>query len=255
LDSSAKRFLINLVVVALAGWLGGNWLLGGPSLSKDYLESHRVEHEHYLEIVKSDAYKRYMQRPHLVDLESDTALRDRIGFVETYVAQEAFESEQHRLELRSLFFDFFNVALVVVLVIRFARRPFLAFIDGQIETIRERLNQAARSRKAAAARVAAAREKHARLHEEELRVNAETEHRLERELADLASASHYSLGQYERDLAERKKAAEHAAELTVRRRLVEKAIEDLKSALAVEDSPARQDQFVAQFIDRLEGAK
>lgn len=253
MDTGVKRFLIKLAVVALAGWVAGNWLLGSPSLSKVYIADHRAEHEHYLEITKSDVYKRYTQRPHLFNLDADPAFRQRVEFVADYIKNDAFVEEQHRLELRSLFFDFFNAGLVVVLVLRLGRKPFLNFVDAQVAAIRERLNQAARSQKAAAARLAAAREKNARLHEQEMKVNAETEHRLERELADLASASHYSLGQHERDLAERKKAAEHAAELTVRRALVDQAIADLEAQLAEGDAEARQDHFVGQFIDRMEG--
>lgn len=255
MKAETKRFLITLTLVALAGWIGGNWLLGAPGLSRDYLEAHRAEHDHYLEVIKSESYRRYMQRPHLVDLAQDPTLQQRIDYVNAYTSGETFVSEQHRVELRNLFFEFFNAALVVVLILKLGRKPLLDFIDGQTTTIRERLNQAARSRKAATARLTAAQDKTAHIHEEEMRISAQTESRLEREMAELANANHYSFGLHERDLVERKKAAEHAAELAVRIALVDRAIADLTAQHGKNDGPDQQDRYIQQFIQGLEAGR
>jgi F0F1-type ATP synthase membrane subunit b/b' len=251
-NSKTKQFLILLVCVALTGWIGVNWLLGPPGLSKDYLAEHRAAHESYLEVIKSDDYKRYIQRPDLVHLEAVPRLRQRVELVNAYVSNEAFQTEQHRIHLYTLFFELFNAAIVVVLVLRLAKAPLLSFLDTQVEELRERINQAARSRKSSLGRRAGIEDKLAHIAEEELRLNAETENRLERELAELAEANHYSLGLHERELAERKRAETHAAELVLKRRLVDEAVDALVAQISANQSPESHDKLIDQFNADLE---
>ena len=252
MDPKTKKFLLLLVGIALVGWITVNWLFGPPGLSSEYLAKHRVEHEHYLEAIKSDDYKHYMQRPHLVDLEANPRLQERIALVDAYLAGESFQAEQHRLHLYTLFFEFFNAALVVVLILRLAKAPLLSFLDRQIEELREKINQAARSKKSALGRRAAIEDKLAHVHEEELKLNAETETRLERELAELAEANHYSFGLHERELAERKKAEAHAIELALKRKLVDAAVHDLIEQTRTGLSPEGHDRLIRQFTRDVE---
>ena len=51
--SPAKRFLLTFAIVSLVVWIGGNILMGPPGLSRPYLDEHKAEHDHYLEIIKS----------------------------------------------------------------------------------------------------------------------------------------------------------------------------------------------------------
>ena len=252
MDSKSKRFLMLLATVAVAGWIALNWLLGPPGYSSDYLAGHHAQHELYVEAIKSDGYKHYMQRPHLVDLEQFPHLQHQVTLVENYEASEAFQAEQHRLHLYKLFFEFFNAGLVVVLVVRFGKKPILGFLDGQIEEIRDKITQASRSRKSAQSRRAAIEDKLAHIHDEELRINASTESRLEREMAELAEANHYSLGLHQRELAERKKAENHAAEQAIKRQIVSVAIEDLIEKARANQSPESHDKLVRQFLADVE---
>ena len=250
-----KKFLTLLTVCAFAGWIGGNWLLGPPGLSSGYLAEKRAEHEHYIEIIKSADYKRYSQRPHLVDLSEQPGLQGRVAFVEQYTANEAFQAEQHRIELYYLFFEFFNAALVVVLIVRLAKAPLFRFLEGEIEALREKMNQAARSRKTAVARRAAAEVKLDLLPETEMKLHAETEHRMERELQEVAEAKHYRLGLQERELAERKAAALHNAEVALKRRLVNEAITALTQSIRDEQSADKHAALIDDFLSELEARR
>lgn len=255
MSPETKKFLITLTVVALAGWIGGNWLLGPPGLSPAYLADKRAEHEHYIEIIKSAEYKRYSQRPHLVDLSENPALEERVAYVEAYTSAEAFQEEQHRIELYSLFFEFFNAGLVVVLVVRLGRAPLYTFLGEQIDALREKMNQATRLRKSALSRRAAAEEKIANLPEMEMRLHAETERRLERELAEYSEANHYSMGLQERELAERKKAVVHQAEVALKTRLVDGAIANLVAELRDGQSEHQHTVMVDDFLNEIEAKR
>lgn len=252
MNSNTKKFLLTLATVAVAGWLAVNWLLGPPGLSSEYLAATQGKHEQYLEAIKSDSYKHYIQRPHLADLENDPHLRHFVALVEEYESNSAFKAEQHRIHLYSLFFEFFNAGIVVVLVLRLAKAPLLQYLDGQIDELRDKINQAARSRKSAVGRRAAVEDKLAHIDEEELKVNATTEARLERELAELAEANHYSLGLHQRELAERKKAEIHAAELAVKRKIVETAMESLTAQIKSNQTAENHDRLIQQFATDLE---
>ena len=252
MNPKTKKFLILLVGVALVGWISVNWLLGPPGLSRDYLTANRVNHERYLEVVKSDDYKRYIQRPQLFDLESNPELQKRVDFVASYVANEAFQTEQHRIHLYTLFFEFFNAGIVAVLVVRLAKDPLLRFLDTQVEELREKISQAARTRKSAVGRRANVEDKLSHIHEEELKLNAKTERRLERELAELAEANHYSFGLHERELAERRKAEAHAAELTLKRKLVGAAIESLTAQAKAGQTVTKHDALIREFVKDVE---
>ena len=255
MNPDVKRFLILLTCCALAGWVGGNWLLGPPGLTAEYLAGKHAEHEHYIAIIKNPAYKRYIQRPHLVDLDGQPELKAQVAFVAEYTAGEAFQGEQHRIELYYLFFEIFNAGLVVVLVVRFAKAPLYNFLGGQIEALREKMNQAARSRKSALSRRAAAEAKLDRLPETEMKLHAETEQRLERELHEAAEANHYSLGLQERELAERKKAALHNAEIALKSRLVDAAIADLTKSIREGQTAEKHADLIGGFLRELEARR
>ncbi len=252
MNATTKRFLILLACTALVGWISVNWLLGPPGLSSAYLASHSVDHERYLEAIKNDAYKHYVQRPHLVNLDENPELKQRVALVAAYTDGKAFQAEQHRIHLYSLFFEIFNATIVVVLVLRLAKAPLLQYLDVQIEELRDKINKAARSRKSALGRRGIAEEKIAHIDDEEMKLNANTETRMERELADLAEASHYSFGLHERELSERKKAEAHKAELALKHRLVYDAIDLLIKQVQEEESAEGHDALIHQFTHDLE---
>jgi len=252
LNPETKRFLLLLTGVAMAGWIAANWLLGPPGHSRAYLDAHGAAHDRYLETVKSDDYKRYIQRPHLVDLDEQPNLQARIEHVAAYTNSEAFQAERHRIHLYGLFFEIFNAAIVVILVVRLAKPPLLKFLDGQIEELREKINQAARSRKSALGRRTAIAEKLANVHEDELKLQADTEARLERQMAELAEANHYSLSLHQRELIERKKAEVHGARIAMKRKIIDAAVASLVGQTRAHQTPEGHDALVRQFAADVE---
>ena len=73
-----------------------------------------------------------------------------------------------------------------------------------------------------------------------------------KELAELGEANYYSLGMKERELQERKQGVMHAAELRMRRELVNTAIRELTAELTEKGGDALLDQDVTRFVAQLE---
>ena len=259
--SDTKRFLLIFFGAALIVWLGINFRLGPPGLSSAYLYGEdgeggfKADHDHYLDIIKSGAYKLYEQRPHLNGPDQPGAPKDLAGnieFVEHYEAREAFQAEEHRRALYDILFDFFNAALVVVLVVYFGRKPLLKFMDEKIAELREKMETLAAARKDAEARRRGAEGKIARLPEEEAQIAAATEARLAKEMAELEEANQRSLEIMRRELEDRKRDEEKAAAMLVKEELVNQAIANLIDDYRAKDSAEQQARLVEQFAGDVE---
>jgi len=253
--SPAKRFLLILGGVAFVVWIGMNVWMGPPGLSRDYLAKHDEEHDHYLDIIKSDEYKLYEQRPALHDPHGPDAppeFAKDLALVEHYEANPEFQAEEHRIHRYGLFFDFFNAALVAILIVRFARKPLIDFLAAQAAGVRERIETAAQERQEAQQRRQRAEGKLAHLDEERERVAEETARRLDQELADLKEANERSAALLSRELADRKRQEVVAAHERVKRELVDETIERLAERCRAEQSAEREAQLVDQFVRDLE---
>lgn len=255
--SPTKRFLLGFFGFALAGWITGIVLFGSPGFSSKYLAQHHHDHEHYIEITKSDLYKRYLERPALngpdrLDAHHAALLRGYIPFVEEYESRPAFQAEVHRIENLELYFEFFNPLLVILLVWRFGRKPLAGFLDAQIAALRERMDAAAAARIAAAARLEEANARVASLTEEQARVQADTAARLERELAELEAANKASLASMERELEERKQAELNRATQQLKKELVDAAMADVVRDLQAQRSPRNEERLLEAFLAGLE---
>lgn len=255
MSPEAKTFLKRLAAVAIAGWIAGNWLLGPPGPSSAYLDEYGGDHERYIEITKSHEYKVYRQRPHLTDLAENPALEERVNFAAAYETRDAFQSEQRRMDLYALYFEFFNAGLLVVLAIRFGKAPLGRYLSEQIDALRDKMDRARRARETAEARRKEIEEKIARLHEAEMKLASQTETRVERELHEQAEASHYSVGLQEQELVERKRAEVHSAELAVKTRLVDAAIEELVGRIKEDQSDAWHSARIDEFVHDVEAAE
>jgi F0F1-type ATP synthase membrane subunit b/b' len=254
--SNTKRFLLIFFGAALVVWLGINFTLGPPGLSSAYLYGEdgeggfKADHDHYLDIIKSGAYKLYEQRPHLngpgqPGVSEDLA--ENIEFVEHYKAREAFQAEEHRRALYDILFDFFNAALVVVLAVYFGRKPLLKFLDEKIADLREKMEALAEARKDAEARRHGAEDKLARLSGEEQQIAAATEERLAKEMAELDEANQRGLEIMQRELEDRKRDEEKAAAMRVKEELVNQAIAKLIDDYKAKDSAEQQARLVEEF--------
>lgn len=247
--SETKKFLLILAVASLAVWLGANMLIGPPGLSRAYLDKYKAQHDHYLEIAKSTEYKLYSQRP---DLHPDSCPQADIDFVAQYTANAEFQAEQRRQTLYDLFFDVFNMSLVVILFVRFGKKPFLKFVDEKIVDLREKVETAAEARRVAEQRRQQSEAHLAQLPDERKEVEEDTRKRLERELAELEEANQHSRQVIMRELADRKRKEEYAAATLMKRELVNQAIARMVERYRAQDSPEHQAALIQHFVGELE---
>lgn len=255
------RFILVVATVALVGFIAINVLLGPPGLSKEYLADHKARHDHYLEVRKSEAFKRYEQRPGLNGPGGEGAsahLAENIAFAEAYRQMPEFVAEQKRIALYEQAFSFFNASLVVIIALYFGRKPLLRFLDAGIEELRRKLREAEDQRLAAEKRRQDAEARLAGLPEESRRIAAETQERLDRELAELAEANQRSLAVMEADLKDRRREVVKEAEFRVKQELVNAAINSIeeryRTALAQggETVTAHQAELLDAFVGDLE---
>ena len=255
----AKKFMLILALVSMVLWIGVNVVMGGPALSAEYMAEHGTQHERYLEIIKGTMYKNYVQRPNLNGPgQGDVPERfqDDIDFVAQYTSNPAFVEQKHRIALRGYFFEFFNAALVLILVVRFARKPLANLLDEKVTELKERLETAALNRKNTEQRIADAKAKVDDIPAEKKRVAAATDERIEYELAELEKANQQSLEVMGRERDERKEKQRLAAATLVKRELVNNAIDsviDSHRKLA-NDSNAQdyQAELLNKFLRQLE---
>jgi len=252
-----KPFIAVLFSVAFAGWITGNALFGFPGLSSEYLEKYKHEHEHYLEVVKSDDYKRYIQRPHLFDMAKahDKHFAENLAFVEEYEHNPELAAEEHRLEKRSYFFDFFNASLVILLFARFGWRPLIAFIDRSIAEKVERMHAAKAGRLRAAEAMIEARAKLSDIPEAEAKASADADAAMRRVMEEMQARQSARLEEVQRELAEQETGAVQAAERRLRRELFDKAARELEEELRANPPEHARDALVERFTAALEGKR
>ena len=271
--SPAKRFLLIVFGVALAGWIALVWLLGPSGYSKEYLSgtftfdgremTRKVAHDHYLIIVKSLPYKLYAQRPHLhppepgPDPEKLMAgiqhlTEGEVDFVEAYESQEAFQREKFRQYWFKFGYRFFNMVLIFVLIGRFGKAPILNWLDAQVAAENATMDNAAGMRAEAEDRLQRAENSIANIPAARERIEAETRDRIARELEVLEEANQQSLAIARQEVEDRKRKEELAAALLVKKELVEQSIARVADHLRDEDSAARQAGWLTQFAAELE---
>ncbi|MBI1318734.1 MAG: hypothetical protein GC168_07270 [Candidatus Hydrogenedens sp.] len=252
-----KPFLLGLFSLAFVGWLIGNSIWGFPGLSAEYLEAHKHEHEHYLEVVKSDDYKRYIQRPHLFDMSKahDHHFEASVKFIEEYEKNPELVAEEARLAKRGLYFDFFNATLVVVLFIRFGWPPLMRFLDSSIAEKVERMHAAKAARAEAAGRLDGLQSKVKELPEAEARATEESEAAIERLREEARVRNEERLEEVRRELADQEAGAVAAAERRLRRELFDKAAREFEEELRKNPPEYARGGLVDAFAAALEGKR
>ena len=251
--SPAKRFLLILFGVYLAGGVTTIFMFRPPGMSKAYLAKYKAEHDWYIKVIKSDAYKLYVERPHLHT--PDERLGADIAFVGEYEARPVFQAEKRRRLIFASLFEVLNVGAVLALVYHFARKPFLNFVDGQIAALRTKLERARQARAAAAERRAEARSKVEGLDDDTARIAREGDDLRERELARIEAATRQGLDQIDRVTDDRKRGEQQKAVLQVKRELVTQSIELLAQRYRAQASAESEAALVDQFIRGLKELK
>lgn len=254
-----KKFLLQLLAVYLVIALPIAFMFGPPGFSGDFLEEYQNDLDHYYEVVKSDQYKRWSQRPHIVEsdpLAYTDAFAADVAFVQDFEDNAAFVGEMRRRDTFRILFNILNVGVAVALILRFGRKPLLDFLDKQVAEVRDRLDEAERARKEAKAARSEADIKMGSL-AAETEVMAEQAHAtaqetvsaLEQETAQLMAA-------IDEELELRKRIEVQRAAMLLKAELVEAAGNALEKRLAEESAGENQRELITQFLDGLttEGA-
>lgn len=246
----AKRFLLAYFGVYVAVSIGLNVTLGPPGMSGSFLENHRAEYDRYLETTKLDSYKRWSQRPELNPPDED--LRARITFVETFTQDAEFKAEQKRRLIYDLLFDFFNVGMVILLVVRFAKTPLGAFLHSMVDTIRGVLDEARTDRERASRRRAEAQDLIEELPEVLNTFQERIQKRIEEMRGDFAATNELSLEVLARETEDRKRHEEVLAQQALKQELIDEAIAVAAKRFMAHTSPVMDAALVDQFVDELE---
>lgn len=253
----AKKFLLILATVAIVGCIAINVAFGPPGLSRPYLDQYKVDHDHYLKIIKSAPYKLHNERPELNQPDAPNAITSQdLAFVEGYLQRDAFKAENHRIGIYDFLFDFFNAALVLALIVRFAKKPITKFLDEQIDALREKMNRAQTERQSAQTRRQDAQTQLELIPHEQERIDDETKAQLTRDFAVMEEDSKKNIALLERERKDRIHEEEVAAEKAVKRELVEHAITRIVNRYtektAAGTNADHQSNLIEQFVRDLE---
>jgi len=229
-------------------------LFGPPGLSPEYLERNKEEHEQYLETTKSDWYKLHLERPHLHPPEDERQER-QIAFVAEYSSRPEFLEESRRAAVFHNFFEFYNVLAVIVIAIRFGKKPLLAFVDQQVGDVRAKMDKARAAREAAENRRGAAQAKADGLEAEKARIAEQAAQVIEEDASDIAEAREHILAQIDEETEERKRLEKRHAAMRLKAELVDQAIEDLTAHLKASPPSGLQASMLEQFARGLENAE
>jgi F0F1-type ATP synthase membrane subunit b/b' len=256
----AEKFLLILASVAVIGCVIINVLFGPPGLSRAYLSDHKADHDRYLKITKSPAYKLYEERPLLnipdnPDAANPVASID-VAYVEDYRQRAPFKAELSRIGTYGLLFDFFNAALLIVLVWRFGRKPILNLLDDKIEQLREKLTHTESEREEAEDRRHLAEAQLELLHHDQERIDDETKQQLKHDLEAMQEGNKKNFVLLERERKDRIQEEELAAKQALKRELVEQAITRItaryESNTAADANTDHQADLIEQFVHELE---
>jgi F0F1-type ATP synthase membrane subunit b/b' len=245
-----KRFLALFALVYVVGAASIDYAFWPPGrFSEAYLAEYKADHDRYLSIIKSPEYKRWSQRPHLNP--PDAGLQANIEFVESYTNRDAYKTEQARRNRYELLIDFYNVAMLLVLVVPLARKPLAGVIDNMIEEVKRTIGRAERARQEADARRVEAEQQVARLPEERSRVEAQVAERVSRFESESAALKEQALSTLAQEMEDRMRNEEKLAKEALKRRIIEEAV-GLVEAEFQTGGAAKHDALVDRFVANLE---
>ncbi len=247
-----KQFLWTVTALYAAGMLLGVLLFHSPSLSKGYLEKYGAEHERYLKIIKTEAFKAFEERPDLHPPQGH--MKEDIEFAEHYAARPEFIAEKHRIFWFEEFMKVLNSAVFILYLAGLVGKPLLNYLDGAIQQIRTSFEEAAQARKAARAKREAAQAKMDAWAGNEARLRQEAEANVARHLAKIQEEEANARALLKKQTEDRKQAELYVAARAIKTELVNEAIKKLedryKTELTLEKLSANVDRFTT-LMDRL----
>ncbi len=242
-----KRYLLIFFAIYIGGGVIANVVLGPPGYSAIYKTAHSGEHDRYLDIVKSDAYKLWKQRPALNEIDAA-----KLGFVEKYESTDDFKAENRRQDLYNYFFESFTTIMVMILAVHFGKTPLLKFLDGQIAEVRGKLDTARQAREGAAQRKQAAQERVDGLAGEKERITQESDMQIAHERAHLEEMTEITLKQILKETEDRKREEELEAKQLLKKELVNQSIALLVKEYEAQVTPEAETAQIEQFIRDVE---
>lgn len=248
-----KRFLLVFVAVYVAASIAGMRMWGPPGFTEEYLKNYDADHERYLQIIKSKPYQVYIQQG--AAAPPDTRLADQAAFVNDYRARENFQAESTRQARYGYYFDFLNIAGLIIIAVRFGRRPLGAFLDSQAAMVRERLQNAEQAKNDANARLQEAEARAANFEAEERDAEAKSEELLARQRAAIEEATAQALAHIDEETADRLRIVQVRAAKRIRRELVEQAIEIVAAQYMAHANPEVERQQIEAFATNLDAGR
>lgn len=245
-----KRFLIVYAVLYIAGAIGLNVWLGPPGMDSAYLDSFKDDQDRYIDVTKDIAYKKWSQNAELNP--PNEGLQSDIDFVAEYKGREAFQAQQRRRGLYSTIFDVFNVGMLIVLIVRFARKPVLNLLDSGIQGVREELESAEQERVNATQGKAQAQKKLDGLDEDQIRLETETKEHIDHSRREIEAAAEHVLELLAQETRDRIQQEELAARMRVKAELVDAAIGQLEARYRESHSAEEEAALIEQFVEQVE---
>jgi len=247
---SWQRYMIGYLLAYLAISLLLLAALGPVGLSKTYLEEYEADHDRYIETTKLDSYKRWRQRRELNPPDDDLAVR--FAFVDEYRARPEFIGEQHRRTIYAFLIDIFKVAMVIILVLHFGRKPLRELLKGMIENVRNKMGQAQEERDSAARRKHEALAKLDGLPAQQTDIEAQTAERIKEMRREDALTVGSRLANLNRETEDRQRHEETLARLELKQELVNQAIDVLAERFRQQTAQAEGAILIDQFVQQLE---
>lgn len=247
--SGAKPFLIGYAVAYLVIAVTLNILLGPPGMSSDYLSKYKAEHDSYIDAVKRDEFKLWLEKPLLNP--PDEALQGLIDLVQETESRPEFIAEQRRRGLYETSLNIFNALMFVLIVVRFGRVPFMTFVDAQVAAVRTRIEESDEDRRAAAERKSAAQRKLAGLEVEGMKMDESIRERTAKEKQRIEENTASALALLEKETEDRHRQEELLARQAMKEELVEQAIAMITERYLEKRSAETESQRIDEFIEDL----
>lgn len=148
---------------------------------------------------------------------------------------------------------FFNLVLVVAVVVMAARKPLAAFLAGRSESIREQLAEAQKARREAEARLAEMEERMGRLDAELRAMRDEAERQAQEEYRRLEGQAEREAEKVLERAREEIAGMTRAARIELQRHTAELSVKLAEEQIRREISEEDRRRLFAGFVDRLGG--
>ena len=233
--------------------LGLNFLFGPPGFSGDFLDEYKDEVDAYIEITKSPEYKLWNENPERHP--PDDALSASIAFVDEFQSNPAFQSELTRRARYESSTDWFNFAMLLILVVGLSRKPVARLVKRMVTAERERIEDVENKRAAAARRKLKAEQKLEKIAEERAKADLQVAQRIAQETQLVQSSTADALLLVSQELEDRKKQAQYEARQRLKAMMADEAVRILEQRFREQGSAAQDEALIDQFLADLGAQK